>query len=47
MKTASKENQNSCATATSNRAHGAASQNRSCSMNQAQAIPILHFEVAR
>jgi hypothetical protein len=38
MKTAGKENQNSCATAPSNRAHGAAGQNRSCSMKWAAKV---------
>jgi hypothetical protein len=38
MKTAGKENQNSCTTAPSNRAHGAAGQNRSCSMKWAAKV---------
>jgi hypothetical protein len=38
MKTSGKENQNSCATTPSNRAHGAAGQNRSCSMKWAAKV---------
>jgi hypothetical protein len=38
MKTTGKENQNSCATAPSNRAHGAAGQSRSCSMKWAAKV---------
>jgi hypothetical protein len=38
MKTAGKENQNSCATAPSNPALGAAGQNRSCSIKWAAKV---------